>query len=216
MKPITEKVHWQGTITSVQPRIRLMRSFDERQHSYLGYVLRVSGHIGEEEREFTVAIGKGAQQKHAFRMGDQVQGQSVPVADPRVEPAEVYKTSGLKVVERPETPEATGAPPPPYLGIPPALEIYRARGHRRLSARTYTSRCTVCMWGCRMPVEIIIDHWDPSRKTCRFETFCYGPKSCPSYKAGPPRSVQGRKKGMVYVEEDWVDEDATSHRGPDE
>jgi len=212
--PSTSKLPWRGRLVCIQPRIRLTRSLDERQHSYLGYVLRVSGQIGEEEREFTVAIGKGAQLKHAFRVGDRVQGQSVPVADPRMEPAEVYRTSGIKVVERLDTTEATGAPPPPpYLGIPPALEAYRARGHRRLSARTYAGKCMACIWGCRMPVEIIIDHWNPSRKTYRFETFCYGPKSCPAYKAGPPRSVQGRKKGMVYVEEDWVDEDATSHRG---
>ncbi len=29
------------------------------------------------------------------------------------------------------------------------------------------------------------------------------------------RYVPGRK-GMSYTEEDWVDEDATSHRGPDD
>jgi hypothetical protein len=54
-----------------------------------------------------------------------------------------------------------------------------------------------------------------SKKQCRFETFCYGPKSCPFYRAGSARKVPGRK-GMSYTEEDWVDEDATSHRGPDD
>jgi hypothetical protein len=49
----------------------------------------------------------------------------------------------------------------------------------------------------------------------RFETFCYGPKSCQLYRAGATRKVPGRK-GMSYTEEDWVDEDATSHRGPDD
>jgi hypothetical protein len=30
-------------------------------------------------------------------------------------------------------------------------------------------------------------------------------------------AVKGYKqKGMSYTEEDWVDEDATSHRGPDD
>ena len=66
-----------------------------------------------------------------------------------------------------------------------------------------------------MPVEMIIDQWKPWQKRYRFETFCYGPKSCPNYKAGPKRKVPGRK-GMSYTEEDWVDEEATSHRGPDE
>jgi hypothetical protein len=47
------------------------------------------------------------------------------------------------------------------------------------------------------------------------ETFCYGPKSCSFYKAGPMRKVPGRK-GMVWEEEDWVDEDATAHRTMDE
>ena len=46
------------------------------------------------------------------------------------------------------------------------------------------------------------------------ETFCYGPKSCRLYKAGPTRKVPGRR-GMVYEEEDGVDEEATSHRGAD-
>ncbi len=79
----------------------------------------------------------------------------------------------------------------------------------------YDSKCTTCIWGCRMPVEMIIDQWNPSQKQYRFETFCYGPKICPFYRSGPPRKVPGRK-GMSYTKEDWVDEDATSHRGPDD
>lgn len=76
-------------------------------------------------------------------------------------------------------------------------------------------KCTTCIWGCEMAVEMIIDHWNPSVRRSRRETFCYGPKSCPSYKAGPTRQVPGRK-GMTWEEEDWVDEDATAHRGPDD
>jgi hypothetical protein len=72
------------------------------------------------------------------------------------------------------------------------------------------------MWGCRMPVEIIVDNWNPrGRRKYRFETFCYGPLSCKLYKAGPNRKVEGRN-GMVWVEEDWVDEMAVEHRGEDE
>ena len=66
-----------------------------------------------------------------------------------------------------------------------------------------------------MPVEMIIDHWDPDRKKYRFETFCYGPKSCSLYRAGPQRKVPGRR-GMVWEEGDWVDEEETAHRDPDE
>jgi hypothetical protein len=65
---------------------------------------------------------------------------------------------------------------------------------------------------CRMPVEMIIDQCNPSRCRYRTETFCYGPRSCPLYQAGPARKVPGRRRGMTYTEEDWVDDEATSHR----
>ena len=52
-------------------------------------------------------------------------------------------------------------------------------------------------------------------KKYRFETFCYGPKSCQLYKAGPNRVVPGRK-GMTWEEYDWVDEEYTAHRKEDE
>lgn len=211
-KAVSGKASWKGRILSVQPRIRLNRSFDERTHSYLGYVLQIEGTVADEERLFTVALGKSAQAKHAFRGGDEVSGQSVPVDDTRLETAEFYKTSKLKSISRKD--EAPGASPP-FLGVPPELPTYRRRGHRRLAARTYESKCATCIWGCRMPVMMTIDHWNPSKKRYRFETFCYGPKSCPNYKPGPKRKVPGRK-GMVHVEEDWIDEDATAHRGEDE
>ena len=54
--------------------------------------------------------------------------------------------------------------PPPWLGVPPDLAVYRERGHRRLDARTYEAQCLVCIWGCRMPVEMIVDQWNPSQK----------------------------------------------------
>jgi hypothetical protein len=85
----------------------------------------------------------------------ELNGQSFLVDDPRMEAAMFYKTSSLKVVK-----DAEGEPPvgPPFLGVPPDLQTYRARGHRRLDARTYETKCTGCMWGCRMPVEMIVDH----------------------------------------------------------
>jgi hypothetical protein len=210
--PDANKLAWQGIIISVQPRIRLTRSFDQRSHSYLGYSLIIKGIIDNVEREFIVGIGKAAQAKHEFQAGDMVSGQSEPVLDERIEPVEYYKTSKLVLIER-----AAQQPhqPPPWLGAPPTLETYRERGHRRLDARTYEAKCRICLWGCRMPVEMIIDQWNPSVKRYRFETFCYGPKSCSSYKAGPTRKVPGRK-GMTWEEEDWVDEEAISHRTLDE
>ena len=66
-----------------------------------------------------------------------------------------------------------------------------------------------------MPVEMIIDQCNPKLREDPFETFCYGPKSCGLYRAGPTRKVPGRK-GMSWEEEDCVDEDTTAHRRPDE
>jgi hypothetical protein len=114
----------------------------------------------------------------------------------------------LKVIEQPNALASTA---PPFEGVPPDLETYGRRGHRGLDPRTYDTKCTTCVWGCRMPVEITVDHWNPSQKRYRFETFCYGPKSCHFYRAGATRKVPGRK-GMTWEEADWVDEEATSHR----
>ena len=206
------KVPWSGKIISVQPRIRLTRSFDQRSHNYLGYTLQMQGVVGGEERTFAVGIGKEAQAKHQFQSGDIASGRSGSVEDTRTEVAEYYKTGELTLIERRLEPIGS---PPPWLGTPPTLEVYRQRGHRRLDPRTYESKCRVCIWGCRMPVEMIIDQWNPRQKKYRFETFCYGPKSCPFYKAGATRKVPGRQ-GMIWEEGDWVDQDAVSHRGMDE
>ena len=209
---MSNKLNWQGTLLSIQPRIRLTRSFDQRSHSYLGYALHIQGTIADEEREFSLGIGQAAQAKHKFQAGDTLSGRAEPVADPKMEPVEFYKASGLKVIERAGEQDSSA---PPWSGVPPQLPIYRERGHRRLHAKTYSARCSTCIWGCRMPVEMIIDQWNPGQKKYRFETFCYGPKSCSLYRPGPTRKVPGRK-GMSWEEEDWIDEEATAHRGDDE
>jgi len=209
---VGEKIPWEGILLSVQPRIRLSRSFDQRSHVYLGYALRVQGSIGRDEREFLVGVGEGAHTKHHFRSGDTVSGDALLVANPRLETVEWYKVSNLKVSQRNVEPETQ---PPPWCGVPPPLTVYRKRGHRRLAARTYQEKCTRCLWGCKMAVEIIVDQWNPRLRRYRTETFCYGPRSCPIYESGPARQAPGRR-GMTYTEEDWVDDEATSHRGPEE
>lgn len=203
---------WAGEVLGVQPRINLRRSFDQRQHSYLGYFLLLRGEAGNERREFSVRIGPGAQAKHAFRAGDHVTGTAHPVIEPERETADLYKASALKLVSRATTEAAYG---PPWHGVPPPLDVYRRRGHRRLDARTYEAKCQSCIWGCRMAVEMLIDQWKPDVRERRLETFCYGPKSCALYRAGPTRKVPGRR-GMSWEEGDWVDEEATEHRGSNE
>ncbi len=209
----TRKIEWFGELTGIQPRIRMVRSYDEHSHVYLGYVLFLNGTIDLVERNFSVAIGAGAQTKHQFRAGDVVSGVGVQVADPQLEIAELYKVSRLKVDARtlPSLPSAG----PPWRTVPIALEAYRARGHRRLDATRYEEQCGSCVWGCKMVVEIVKDNWKGIVTGVREETFCYGPKSCAHYKAGPKRRAPGRGDA-VYVEEDWIDADATAHRGPDD
>jgi hypothetical protein len=208
-----EKSTFTGKIISIQPRIRLLRSFDESSHTYLGYAIKLEGDIGNQHTVFSIGIGKAAHAKHQFKVNDVISGECLPVPDPDMEPVDYYKISKLKLIDKSDT---IGSMETPWELVPPEIEVYRQRGHRRLSARTYETKCSNCMWGARMPVEIIVDNWNPrGRRKYRFETFCYGPISCKLYKAGPNRKVEGRN-GMVYVEEDWVDEMSVEHRDEDE
>jgi hypothetical protein len=207
-----DKLSFVGKIIGIQPRIRLTRSFDESYHTYLGYSLRIEGEIDSVQRVFSVGIGKAIQAKLQLVANVSVSGKCLPVEDPDAESVEYYKVSQLAIVSRGEQ----GSLANPWEGIPPELETYRARGHRRLAARTYETHCTSCIWGARMPVEIIVDNWNPrGRNKYRLETFCYGPLNCTVYKAGANRQVEGRNR-MVYIEEDWVDIQNTEHRTLDE
>lgn len=205
------KIVWEGRVVSAQPRIHLERSFDQATHEYCGYVIVVEGRVADEPRTVAIAVGVAAQTRHQFRVGDLASGAAEPVGCSPVETVELHKTSALRVLERGRMPAA----PPPWHDAPPALEVYRERGHRRLDRRIYDRACRGCMWGCLMPVVMIVDHWKPEIQRFRTETFCYGPLSCRLYRAGPTRKVPGRR-GLVYEEEDWVDREATSHREPDE
>ena len=63
------KINWRGDITSVQPRFRLLRSFDERHHTYLGYALRIRGSINGNSAEVWLGVGKASHEKHRFEVG---------------------------------------------------------------------------------------------------------------------------------------------------
>jgi hypothetical protein len=58
----------------------------------------------------------------------------------------------------------------------PPFQVYRQRGHRRLTSQRVELACRSCIWGGRMPVLLIIDQWRPENRGSRVETFCYGPK----------------------------------------
>lgn len=190
-----EKILFEGMIVSIQPRIRLLRSFDQSSHSYLGYALVITDK--ESGQDMSIGIGAGAQEKHQFRVGMTISGSCLPVLDPDMESVEYYRVSKLKKLS--EDPVDTSFPP--WKIVPPPIPVYRERGPRRLSARTYGLKCSSCIWGCKMAVEIIIDQWNPRKRKYRVETFCYGPKNCNLYASGPIRKVPGRN-GMVYEEED--------------
>ncbi len=145
---MSRKIRWEGLLISVEPRIRLSRSFDQRYHSYLGYVLRIRGVLGDSEQEVLIAVGKAAHAKHRFRVGDRIKGESEPVLDSRLECAKFYKTVKLSVIVGAGN---VSPEPPPWLGIAPDLETYQLRGHRRLAARTYDAKCRSCIWGCPSP-----------------------------------------------------------------
>lgn len=199
-----------GTIIGVQPRIFLSRSFDERYHSYLGHLLIIDGALDDVHKHFTLGVGPKAHEKFKFLKGQTISGRCQPAENPETEPADYYKVIQIKVTGSPEVAHQG----PPWFTLAPALEVYRERGHRRLSVRTYESNCEGCVWGCQMAVEMIIDQWNPRVRKYRRETFCYGPLACNLYKSGPVRQVPGRN-GMVFIEEDWVDEQALGNREDD-
>jgi hypothetical protein len=77
-------------------------------------VLLIHGDIDGEEREFLVALGKGAHARHRFQVGYLASGEGAYVPDRRLETAELFKISKLKVI--PATPPPP-PDPPPWFGI---------------------------------------------------------------------------------------------------
>jgi hypothetical protein len=140
-----DKVEWSGAVMGVQPRIRLTRSFNERSHTYLGFVLRIEGTLGGVDTLFRVGVSSAAHAKYQFQVGDSVGGVGQRVADPRLEVADVYKASKLRTSRG--GPESVSAAP--WHGVPPPLPVYRARGHRRLAATTYDAKCQKLHLGMR-------------------------------------------------------------------
>lgn len=199
--PQPGKIAFSGIICAVKARIRLIRSYDEVHHAYLGYVLVMDGTIAGTKCQFRVAIGEKTHLKNQFRIGDEISSETLQVEQPKSEWAEYYKVSGLEIIRR--GPDSEERPPDPKGGIALALSVYRSNGHLRLDARTYENHCQICPWGLVMATEIIIDHWNPDKKKWRFETHCYGPRECQYYRPGKARIVQGRKLEMKWVDDDF-------------
>lgn len=99
-----------GTIISIQPRIRLTRSFDEASHTYLGYAITLEGELNNTNIIFSIGVGKAAHAKHQFKVNDTISGECVPVPDPDTEPTEYYKVSKHKLITRSATITNTSSP----------------------------------------------------------------------------------------------------------
>jgi hypothetical protein len=91
----------------------------------------LEGEINNQHTIFSIGIGKTAHAKHQFKVNDIISGECVPVPDPDLEPTEYYKVSKLKLISQ----GTTGSTSSPWELVPPELEVYRERGHRRLAGQ---------------------------------------------------------------------------------
>jgi hypothetical protein len=208
----TEKVEWHGVILSIQPRTTVWRYvLDNRTHYHIGYNLFLDGEAGGTNAPFSVAISEKQQMKLGFRIGDDVRGTAWTKQYEVTDYADYYRAGGFKVLKRSE--QNIVAMPPPYLLPPPDMATYYWRGARMLSKACWKGKCFQCIWANMAAVEIEYN-WGVSKKY-RFESFCYGPKSCKLYKMGKPRAVSYKNRGTFY-DEGWLDDICTENRGWDD
>lgn len=203
-----KKIEWKGTIVSIQPRTTVWRyRLDNRTHYHRGYNLFLEGEADGIKTQFSVAISEKQQQKLIFRIGDVAKGSAWTKMYEVSDYADYYRAGGLKIIKKVELTETT---PPPYLIEPPDMATYEERGARMLSVSSYKGKCFQCAWATMSAVEIEYN-WGVTKKY-RFESFCYGPKSCKRYKMGKPRAVPYKDCGSSY-DDGWMDELCTERRG---
>jgi len=207
----TVKIEWSGKIVSIQPRTTVWRyKLDNRTHYHNGYNLFLDGEANGASATFSVAVSEKQQQKHEFRVGDIAQGTAWSKMYDVSDYADYYRAGGLKVVIRAAQVETV---PPPYIIPPPDMETYQWRGARMLALSSYKGKCFQCAWAAMAAVEIEYN-WGVSKKY-RFESFCYGPKSCKLYKMGKPRAVP-YKGDIASYDEGWLDDIISERRGWDD
>jgi hypothetical protein len=209
----SDKIEWLGTIVSIQPRTRVWRYLtDNRTHYHIGYNLFLDGSANGVNRRFVVAISEKQQQNGNFRIGDEVRGTAWAKQYPEREFADYYRAGSLKRVNEAANADATN--PPPWMIPLPDMQTYENRGARLLSQSSWKTKCFPCVWANMANVEIA---WDFDRKInkYRFESFCYGPKSCKLYKMGRPRAVPYKNRGSS-MDDGGLDELCTEGRDYDE
>ena len=206
-----EKIRWQGRIVSIQPRTRVWRyKIDNRTHSAQGYNLYLEGVVYGLPGSFSVAISEKQQQKLGFQVGDEVTGTAWTKLYDYTDSADLYRAGDLKITGRSEIRSVT---PPPWVMDPPDLATYQWRGARMLSLSRYKGKCFQCVWAAMAAVDIEYN-WGKTKKH-RFESFCYGPKSCKYFSMGKARAVPYKDAGSSWDDGD-LDEILTESRDWDE
>lgn len=207
------KVNWQGEIVSIQPRTRVWRYLaDNRTHFHLGYNLFVDGNSSEGKKQFTVAISEKQQFKMLFKIGDVTEGTAWKKKYVEREFADYYKAGSLKILSK--SVENLEMLAPPWTMLTPMMQTYEERGARLLSKSLWKTECFKCIWANMANVEIQWD-FDKEIKKYRFETFCYGPRSCKRYKMGRARSVPYKDRDSA-IDDGYLDELCTERRDEEE
>ncbi|MCL1976193.1 MAG: hypothetical protein FWG61_08545 [Firmicutes bacterium] len=209
-----EKINWSGTILSIQPRTNVWRyRVDNRTHSHTGYNIFLDGVANSIPLQYAVAISEKQQQSIAFRIGDEASGTGWTKKYPQWEYADYYRAGALKRI-KPNTTPADERNAPPWTGDAPDMATYEWRGCRVLSKACWKGKCFKCKWAAMANVTIEYD-WGVKQKW-RFESFCYGPKSCKYYKRGADPMIPYKNDGSNPDSHGGFDEICTENRDWDE
>ena len=206
------RIRWQGQIESVQCRAWVWRyMMHNRTHHHLGYNLFVKGEEDGRAGRFIVAVSDTQHTKLQFRIGDVFRGTAWPCIKAKHDIADYYRAGGFKAVTRAD--EQIDSAGPPFTGLLSPTEVFERRGARMLDAKRWRKQCFACMWANKSAVEI--EYKFGKVKRYRKETFCYGPRSCPVYNMGPPRTVP-YFDSLPSIDEGWMDDLCTEQRGEED
>ena len=175
MDDTQRKICFRGIVKSVQPRSNVWRyRLDNRTHSHTGYNVFLAGEADGEEREYAIAISEKQQEKYRFHIGDEISGTGWTKKYPDCEYADYYRIGSLKKITESKISYLNDSEP--WMSEVPELSVYDWRGCRMLDRKCWKGKCFACKWAAMANVTIEYN-WGVSQKH-RFESFCYGPKSC--------------------------------------
>jgi hypothetical protein len=210
-----ERIKWSGLILSIQPRSTVWRYIsNNRTHRLIGYNLFLEGESDEKLGRFVVAVSEKQLATIGFRVGDEAKGAAWTKLRPELEFADYYRAGALERI-RPNDGGFDEINLPPWIDTPPDLKTYAWRGCRVLSKSSWSGQCFKCKWAAMATVTIA---WYLPLKInkYRFESFCYGPKSCKFYKRGRTPVVPYKNRGSFPDEEGGFDEIETENRDWDD